>query len=134
MSGVWWKEGVDEALHKWSKHNQQSKVAKWQLSAIACDVKLEVIFCGICVHELCFLAFYENYNYSLLTVPVMWWGVFLGCIFCGMISFPLELWWWSVEQWSWMEIKGHNWSKVQTVKVKWIFFFALGWRKCFWRF
>jgi hypothetical protein len=43
-----------------------------KLSTIACDVKLEIILCGICVHDLCFLAYYEDDSYSLLMAPVMW--------------------------------------------------------------
>jgi hypothetical protein len=38
----------------------------------SCDVKLEVIFCGICVHDLCFLACYENNGYSLLIMVAVW--------------------------------------------------------------
>jgi hypothetical protein len=89
---VWWKEGVDEALHGWSKHHQQLKFAKKQLLAIACDVKPEVIFCGICVHDICFLTYYENGDYSLLTAPAMWWCALHGCIFCVMVVFLLKLW------------------------------------------
>jgi hypothetical protein len=33
---------------------------KTKLLAVACDVKPKVIFCGICIHELCFLTYYEN--------------------------------------------------------------------------
>jgi hypothetical protein len=62
----------------------------------------------MCVHDLCFLACYENDNYSLLTMLVVWWGVLLGCIFYNMVIFWLELWWWFVKQWSWMEIKCCN--------------------------
>jgi hypothetical protein len=47
------------------------KLQKKQLSIVACDVKLKVIFCGICVHDLCILACYENDSYSLLTTLVV---------------------------------------------------------------
>jgi len=45
---------------------------KTKLSATACDVKPEVIFCGICVHDLCFLTCYENGANSFLMAPPMW--------------------------------------------------------------
>jgi hypothetical protein len=43
-----------------------------KLSTIASDVKPKVIFCGICVHDLCFLACYEKGGYSLLMALVVW--------------------------------------------------------------
>jgi hypothetical protein len=33
---------------------------------------------------------------------------------------------WFVEQWSWMEIKGRNWSKCKQTELSGFFFFALG--------
>jgi hypothetical protein len=45
---------------------------KTKLSVVACDIKLEDIFCGICVHGLCFLACYENNGNSLLMALAMW--------------------------------------------------------------
>jgi hypothetical protein len=43
-----------------------------KLSAVACDVKPEIIFCGVCVHDFCSLACYEDSGYSLLMAPTMW--------------------------------------------------------------
>jgi hypothetical protein len=43
-----------------------------KLSIVASDVKPKVIFCGICVHDLCFLACYEKGGYSLLMAFVVW--------------------------------------------------------------
>jgi hypothetical protein len=60
-----------------------------KLLVIASDVELEIIFCGICVHELFFLVCYEDSGYSLLITHTMWYRAFLGCIFCGMTIFPL---------------------------------------------
>jgi hypothetical protein len=64
----WMKPYTNEA----STINCQKLQKGTKLTAIACDVKLEVIFCGMCVHDLCFLACYENDNYSLLTMLVVW--------------------------------------------------------------
>jgi hypothetical protein len=129
---VWWKEGADEALHRWSKHHQQLKVAKGQNFRQLLVMKPEVIFCGICVHDLSFLVCCENGGNPLLTAPTMWWGALLGCIFCGMVIFALELiWWWSIQQWNWMEIKVCNWSKCRYTELSEKKFFALRWRDFF---
>jgi hypothetical protein len=43
-----------------------------KLLAVACDVKPEIKFCGVCVHNFCFLACYEDSGYSLLMAPTVW--------------------------------------------------------------
>jgi hypothetical protein len=55
---------------------------KTKLWVVACDVKLEVIFCGICVHGLRFLACCEVL--SLVAFYVVW--LFLYWSFDGGLS------------------------------------------------
>lgn len=46
---------------------------KTKLSIVACDVKLEVIFCGISFHGHCFLACYENNGSNALSMALAMW-------------------------------------------------------------
>jgi hypothetical protein len=63
---VWWKEGVDEALHGWSKHHQQLKFAKrrnfWQLLVIW---SLKLSFVAFVFMTFVFLLLWERWLFTI---------------------------------------------------------------------
>ncbi len=91
----WMKPYTNEASTINSRKLQNDNF--WQL-LVMWSLKLSSV--AFVFMTFVFLLFMRTGSYSLLTVPVMWWGVLLGCIFCGMVFFQLELSWWSVEQWN----------------------------------
>ncbi len=47
--------------------------------------------CGICIHGLCFLLVTRKAEDSFLMALIESWDVFFGCIFCGVVAFPMKL-------------------------------------------